>query len=106
MNGIEEVDVQIINDEIHHYTNSALSGDVEGCIDWNSSLHQYATSYRRTLLSGLIHKEFHVDNVGFHLGYNEITADYALDFNNDQMKRIEALVNWSSFQINLLKPIT
>ena len=45
------------------------------------------------ILSGLIHKEFHVDNVGFHLGYNEITADYAMDLNNDQIKRIEALVN-------------
>ena len=34
LNGIEVVDVQIINDEIHHYTHSALSGDVEGCNAW------------------------------------------------------------------------
>lgn len=47
-----------------------------------------------------------MDNVGFHLGYNEITADYALDFNNDQMKRIEALVNSVIFSNKLLKPIT
>ena len=93
LNGIEVVNVQIINDEIHHYTHSALSGDVEGCIDWT---HRYTNMQHHTgehILSGLIHKEFHVDNVGFHLGYNEITADYAMDLNNDQMKRIEALVN-------------
>ena len=48
LNGIEVVDVQIINDEIHHYTHSALNSDVQGIIDLDSSLHQYATSYRRT----------------------------------------------------------
>ena len=93
LNGIEVVDVQIINDEIHHYTHSALNGDVQGIIDWT---HRYTNMQHHTgehILSGLIHKEFHVDNVGFHLGYNEITADYAMDFNNDQIKRIEALVN-------------
>lgn len=93
LNGIEVVDVQIINDEIHHYTHSALNGDVQGIIDWT---HRYTNMQHHTgehILSGLIHKEFHVDNVGFHLGYNEITADYAMDLNNDQIKRIEALVN-------------
>lgn len=38
LNGIEVVDVQIINDEIHHYTHSALNGDVQGSIDWT---HRY-----------------------------------------------------------------
>jgi len=93
LNGIDVVDVQIINDEIHHYTHSALNGDVQGIIDWT---HRYTNMQHHTgehILSGLIHKEFHVDNVGFHLGYNEITADYAMDLNNDQIKRIEALVN-------------
>lgn len=93
LNGIEVVDVQIINDEIHHYTHSALNGDVQGSIDWT---HRYTNMQHHTgehILSGLIHKEFHVDNVGFHLGYNEITADYAMDLNNNQIKRIEALVN-------------
>ena len=33
LNGIEVVDVQIINDEIHHYMHSALNGDVQGIID-------------------------------------------------------------------------
>ena len=81
------------NDEIHHYTHSALNGDVQGIIDWT---HRYTNMQHHTgehILSGLIHKEFHVDNVGFHLGYNEITADYAMDLNNDQNKRIEALGN-------------
>ena len=75
LNSIEVVDVQIINDEIHHYTHSALNGDV--------SLHNMQTGEH--ILSGLIHKEFHVDNVGFHLGFNEITADYAMDFNNEEL---------------------
>lgn len=89
LNGIEVVDVQIINDEIHHYTHSALNGDVQGIIDWT---HRYTNMQHHTgehILSGLIHKEFHVDNVGFHLGYNEITADYAMDLNNDQIKELK-----------------
>ena len=99
---------EIINDEIHHYTHSALNGDVQGIIDWT---HRYTNMQHHTgehILSGLIHKEFHVDNVGFHLGYNEITADYAMDLNNDQIKRIEdnSTSEVSSLQINLLKPIT
>lgn len=88
LNGIDVVDVQIINDEIHHYTHSALNGDVQGIIDWT---HRYTNMQHHTgehILSGLIHKEFHVDNVGFHLGYNEITADYAMDLNNDQSIQI------------------
>lgn len=65
LNDIEVVDVQIINDEIHHYTHSALNGDVQGIIDWT---HRYTNMQHHTgehILSGLIHKEFHVDNVDF-----------------------------------------
>ena len=44
LNDVEVIDVQIINQEIHHYTNAPLSGSVKGKIDFNYS-YNITTDY-------------------------------------------------------------
>lgn len=39
------------------------------------TLWQYAAAHRRTYFSGLVHKHFGYDNVGFHMGTDEVTVD-------------------------------
>lgn len=93
LNDIPVIDVQIQNDIIHHYTNQPLDGIVYGKIDW---AHRYSNMQNHTgehILSGIIHKYYHVENVGFHLGHHEITADYAGTFTPSQIQDIEEKVN-------------
>lgn len=93
LNDIPVIDVQIQNDTIHHYTNQPLDGVVYGKIDW---FHRYNNMQNHTgehILSGIIHTYYHVENVGFHLGYHEITTDYAATFTPSQIQNIEEKVN-------------
>lgn len=93
LNDVDVIDVQILDDTIHHYTNKPLSGIVQGRIDWK---HRYNNMQNHTgehILSGIIHKYYHVENVGFHLGHHEITTDYASTFTPSQIQDIEEKVN-------------
>lgn len=93
LNDVNVLDVQIKNNIVHHYTNEPLHGIVHGKIDWK---HRYNNMQNHTgehILSGIIHKQYHVENVGFHLGYHEITTDYASIFTPSQIKGIEEKVN-------------
>lgn len=91
--GIEVIDVQIKNDEIHHYTTQAIYGEVHLQIDWS---HRYRNMQHHTgehILSGLIHSNYHANNIGFHLGEHEVTADYDLSLSKEQIQTIEEKVN-------------
>ena len=45
------------------------------------------------IISGLIHKEYGFDNVGFHLGEDAITMDYSGELTWTQLMHIEQLAN-------------
>lgn len=93
LNNIEVIDVQIVDDIIHHYTKQPLQNPVHGIIDWN---HRYSNMQNHTgehILAGIIHNAFHIENVGFHLGKTEITADYPILFNSFQIQELEQKVN-------------
>lgn len=103
LNNIEVIDVQIIDGILHHYTKKPLQNPVHGQIDWN---HRYMNMQNHTgehILSGILHRYYHVDNVGFHLGYNEITADYPLELTQSQLQDIEQKVNQVIFENHTVK---
>ena len=76
LNDVEVIDVQIINQEIHHYTNAPLSGSVKGKIDFNYRYNNMQNHSGEHVLSGLVKSMFGFDNSGFHLSDHEITTDY------------------------------
>ena len=93
LNDVEVIDVQIINQEIHHYTNAPLSGSVKGKIDFNYRYNNMQNHSGEHVLSGLVKNMFGFDNSGFHLSDHEITTDYNGFLNEQQLQILEAKAN-------------
>lgn len=93
INEIDVIDVQIQDGIIHHYTRESLDGMVNGKIDWT---HRYSNMQNHSgehILSGLVHSMFKFNNVGFHLGNDEVTADYDGVLSNEEVEELENKVN-------------
>lgn len=93
LNNLEVIDVQIKEGTIHHYLKQPLEGKVVGKIEWK---HRYSNMQNHSgehILSGLVHSLFGYNNVGFHLGNDEVTADYDGLFTNDEVELLEKKVN-------------
>ncbi len=99
--GFPVTDVQIRGDEIHHTLDlngapdtGLRAGDrTEGDIDWAfrfSNMQQHSGEH---LFSGLVHRMFGFDNVGFHLSEREVTLDFNGVIPPDRLEELEILVN-------------
>ena len=78
LGGRRVLEVHERNGEILHYTDGPLDigSQVTGEIDWDrrySNMQQHTGEH---LLSGLVHHHYGYDNVGFHMGENEVTVDF------------------------------
>ncbi|MGM9948448.1 alanyl-tRNA editing protein [Floccifex sp.] len=93
LNGVDVLDVQIQDGQIHHYTKEKLEGMVKGTIDFSFRYMNMQHHSGEHILSGLVHQLFGYDNIGFHLGIDEVTADYNGTFNEDQLNLLEQKVN-------------
>lgn len=93
LNDVRVHDVQIIDQEIHHYVNDPLKGKIIGKIDFK---HRYTNMQNHSgehVLSGLVKEMFGFDNSGFHLSLNEITTDYSCFLNTKQLEKLEKRAN-------------
>ena len=105
--GYKVLDVQIRDGEIHHILSEkpdngleALSPDAEwkgstvtGVIDWDhrfSNMQQHSGEH---LFSGIVHRRFGLENVGFHCSDREVTLDYNGSLTAEQLQAVEREVN-------------
>ena len=101
LGGYPVVDVQIKNDVIIHTISVPIDeaddehmpmspGDeVSGEIDWP---HRFSNMQQHTgehIFSGLVHKSFGYDNVGFHLSDSIVTMDYNGPLTEDDVRDLE-----------------
>jgi len=93
INDIEVLDVQIKDDAIHHYLSQSIAGSVEGVIDFDYRYSNMQNHSGEHILSGIIHRMYGFNNVGFHLGDNDITSDYDGFLSKEQLNIIEEEVN-------------
>lgn len=93
LNGIDVIDVQIIDQEIHHYTHVPLEGKVKGKIDFNYRYCNMQNHSGEHVLSGLVKSMYGFDNSGFHLSDHEITTDYNGYLNQEQLDVLENKAN-------------
>ncbi len=89
------VDVKETNGVIHHYTLSTVDVGVSvtGCIDFDERYEKMQCHSAEHILSGLIHKHFGLDNVGFHLGADDVTMDISAPLSEKELEFIEELAN-------------
>ena len=88
-------DVQEQNGEIFHYTDQALTpGEEYACaLDWEQRLCRMQNHSGEHILSGITHKLYGFDNVGFHMGAECMTIDFSGELSWEQLTEIETLAN-------------
>ena len=78
LNGIKVIDVRTKDGVITHITEAPLevNTEVRGEIDWERRFDHMQNHSGEHIVSGLIHRKYGYENVGFHLGPEEILIDF------------------------------
>ena len=87
--------VEIKNGVIFHYLSEEIEvgSEVFGKIDWKTRFRNMQNHTAEHIVSGLVHTYFGYENVGFHLGDVDVTADYDHILNREELDKIELLAN-------------
>lgn len=107
LGGAEVLDVQEKDGIICHTVTAPLEAgtSVHGKIDWDIRFERMQQHTGEHIISGIIHKKFGYDNVGFHLGSDYCTMDFNGPITREELKEIELEANKAVFQ-NLNVEIT
>lgn len=92
---IQVFDTQEQDGEIWHYTREPLEvgAEVKGVLDWDKRFSRMQQHSGEHIVSGLVHARFGYDNVGFHLGEEEVTMDFNGPITKEELAEIEAAAN-------------
>ncbi len=94
INGIEVVDVQEINGIIYHYTKTPVAiGKAECHINFEERFDKMQCHTAEHLICGIIHTLYGFDNVGFHLGIDDVTLDINGLLTREMLDRVEDVAN-------------
>ena len=66
---------------------------IHGTIDWDRRFDHMQQHSGEHIVSGIICREFHCDNVGFHLGEDIVTIDYNTRISMEDALRVEEIAN-------------
>ena len=104
LGGIAVLEVHEKNGEVIHYLEHPLTvGErVHGKIDWENRFIHMQEHSGEHLVSGLIHAKYGYDNVGFHMGSDEVTIDFNGLIEWDDLMEIEKKANfmiWDNLEI-------
>ncbi len=80
---------------IHHYTEKEVpTGTILSCkIDFDERYEKMQCHTGEHILSGLFHSLFGLDNVGFHLGKEDVTMDISSPLSKEDLYKVERLAN-------------
>lgn len=89
------LDVQEKAGSVIHYTEGSLTPGtkVKGILNWERRFINMQQHSGEHIVSGLIHARFGYDNVGFHMGNDEMTIDLNGILDWEQLMRIEQEAN-------------
>ena len=95
LNGLDVEDVKEKADVITHYLKQPLEAgtEVTGRIDYQDRFSKMQQHSGEHIVSGLVHRHFGFDNVGFHLGKELVTMDFSGLLTEEQVCRIELEAN-------------
>ena len=100
IDGIEVLSVSIKDGVIYHTLPSPLEvgATVHGKIDFS---HRYYNMQHHTgehIISGIAHKLYGYENVGFHLSREDMTVDFSGELTRAQLDEIEILANKAIYE--------
>ncbi len=115
LGGINVENVQIIDGRIVHFVkNSAENAEkikenslLHGKIDMKKRFSDMQQHSGEHIFSGIVNSLYGYNNVGFHLGSEIVTLDFDGELNEDDVCKVENLVNeavWKNLEIKILLP--
>ena len=109
LGNVRVTDVHEKDGQVVHYTDGPLPvGEmVRGVIDWDRRFQHMQEHSGEHLVSGLIHQRFGYDNVGFHMGTDEVTTDFNGTLEWADLMAIEEKANgmiWENLEISAVYP--
>ena len=89
----EDIITHIIRSEFPLQPNSLVGSEIYGKIDWThrfSNMQQHSAEH---IFSGIVHRKYGFENIGFHLSDNNVTMDYSGYLTPEQVAEIEFETN-------------
>ncbi len=95
LGGIPVTGASLDGDAVIHDTSAPLvvGSTVSGEVDRSVRFPRMQCHTAEHIVSGLIHARYGYDNVGFHLGEDEVTMDFNGELTREQLEEIEDLAN-------------
>ncbi|MCD8191294.1 MAG: alanine--tRNA ligase-related protein [Oscillospiraceae bacterium] len=109
LGGVRVLDTQEADGEAVHLCSAPLAAgsEVEGCIDWPRRFDLMQQHSGEHIVSGIVHRRFGWDNVGFHMGADVITVDFSGPLSAEELRSVEREANeavWSDTEFETLWP--
>lgn len=103
------LDAHIKNDIIYHYVEQEIPVGtmVTGNVDWKQRFDFMQQHSGEHIISGLVNKYYGYDNVGFHLGLQEVTLDFNGVLTLEQLREVEVKANeavWENLPVEIEFP--
>ena len=100
INNIKVLDVAIIEDEIVNFIEGKLEvgQEVDCKIDFERRFDHMQQHSGEHIISGVLCSLYNCDNVGFHLGKEEVVIDYNVDLNKEQIEEAERIANQAIYE--------
>lgn len=95
LNGVRVVDVQKVDGDIRHYTESPITTtDVNGEVDWHVRFDYMQQHAGQHILTAAFVEQFGYETVSFHLGSDTVTIDLETEqVTADELQRAEDRAN-------------
>lgn len=105
LNDIPVTDTHEKDGEVLHHTAQPLEigAAVHGVIDWNRRFDLTQQHSGEHMVSGVVHRIYGYDNVGFHMGADTITIDFSGELTMEQLWEVEQEVNRRIWQNSPVK---
>jgi alanyl-tRNA synthetase len=88
-----------MNGIVYHITDKRPEGDEVFCtLDFDERFEKMQCHTAEHILCGIIHRLFGLENVGFHLGDDEVIFDISAPLSREDLDRVEALANEAVFE--------
>ena len=95
LGGVRVLDTHTRGGEVVHYCDGPLEpgSSVRGTIDWARRFDYMQQHSGEHIVSGIIHRRFGYENVGFHMGADMVTIDFSGLLTMEDVREIEREAN-------------
>ena len=98
ISGIKVLSVYEEGSVVHHIVSELPNDKHVHCeLDFDERFEKMQCHTAEHILCGIIHRLFGLDNVGFHLGEDEVTFDISAPLTRDELDEVERLANEAVF---------